>query len=464
MRYQKWNLVQDACSYLRGVMSTQAILTGMGVGRTDITTLEATVQWILRDGASMVGGLLFTTLSSANFGQNVKSWRIFADFINNLGITLDMIAPMFGKSFVTIVCVASVCKALCGVAAGATNAVIAEHWGAKNGNMADVLAKNGAQHTLVNLLGLSISVQFARFANVSSTRMWFVYTILTILHMYANIQAMRILALRSLNVARYDILVDTFINSDVFGNVIDHAVNSTSINSNDKIIVSDVLKSDLQSWMSTKNLLTPESVAKREPIISLIVPKPISILARKFYDFRIMVTSFQLKRLLEKRNKNNDDIQNCSPILSDKIYELQQILYTLLRMKPFKGQEVSKFGDVSIWVPPSTIVSKFSSQEISSSLSKYHNLDYFMIPSDDIGTKKHSTISVCCKSGCSNRQQAQAVFEAKVYLKCNDLTTASVLTSMIFPLFWEYLVNNWEVNRILLQPRFPRAYTAILNK
>ena len=72
-RFQTWNIIQDACSYLRGIMATRAVLAGMGVGDASVTAIQATVQWILRDGASMLGGLLFTSLSSANFGQNVKS-------------------------------------------------------------------------------------------------------------------------------------------------------------------------------------------------------------------------------------------------------------------------------------------------------------------------------------------------------------------------------------------------------
>jgi len=68
----------------------------------------------------MLGGLLFTSISSDSFGQNVKSWRLFADLINNVGITLDMLAPLCGVHFLAVVCTASLCKALCGVAAGAT--------------------------------------------------------------------------------------------------------------------------------------------------------------------------------------------------------------------------------------------------------------------------------------------------------------------------------------------------------
>jgi hypothetical protein len=113
-------------------MATVSIINYM-YEHTDITPIQASMQWLFRDGASMIGGLLFATLSSANFGQNVKQWRLFADYINNVGITLDMIAPLFDNMFLPIICIASVCKALCGVAAGATGAVISEHWGSING-------------------------------------------------------------------------------------------------------------------------------------------------------------------------------------------------------------------------------------------------------------------------------------------------------------------------------------------
>jgi hypothetical protein len=35
--FQIWNIIQDFCSFLRGVMSTAAILQGMGVGRTGLS-------------------------------------------------------------------------------------------------------------------------------------------------------------------------------------------------------------------------------------------------------------------------------------------------------------------------------------------------------------------------------------------------------------------------------------------
>ena len=53
--FQCWDTTQAMCSYLRGILATQAILQGVGVGNREATALAATLQWILRDGVSMLG-------------------------------------------------------------------------------------------------------------------------------------------------------------------------------------------------------------------------------------------------------------------------------------------------------------------------------------------------------------------------------------------------------------------------
>lgn len=209
LRYQQWNVVQDLSTYLRGILATQAILEGVGVGREGATPLAATLQWITRDGASMMSGLVFTSFLSTNFGVNAKSWRLFADFMVDIGITLDMLAPLFPKNFLLCICLASVCKSLCGIAAGASNGNIVEHM-ARTNNLAEVLAKGGAQHTAVSLFGLGFGMWFARVANQSPRRVWTAYTLLTVIHLTANYAAMRVLAFTSINRRRLDVLLTAF--------------------------------------------------------------------------------------------------------------------------------------------------------------------------------------------------------------------------------------------------------------
>ena len=128
IRFQLWNILQDLTSNLRSILSTQKILEGMGVGRVGVTSLVATMQWIARDGASMIGGLVFTSLASSTFGNNVKKWRFFADLINDVALALDMLAPACREWFLPVICLSSVFKAMCGVSAGACNNAILQHW------------------------------------------------------------------------------------------------------------------------------------------------------------------------------------------------------------------------------------------------------------------------------------------------------------------------------------------------
>mmetsp|Transcript_29202 Transcript_29202/g.93835 ORF Transcript_29202/g.93835 Transcript_29202/m.93835 type:complete len:477 (-) Transcript_29202:141-1571(-) len=202
-KYQAFNLLQDLSSNLRGILSTQKILEGMGVGKAGVTSLAATMQWMARDGSSMLGGLLFTAFASSSFGIDIKRWRLFADLINDVALLLDMLAPAYPDLFLPIICLSSVFKAMCGVAAGACNTAIVQHWAAR-GNIADVGAKTGAQHTFVSVLALPMGFLFAQAANSSLQSLWTSFVVLTSIHVWACYSMMRTLALRILTRSQLD--------------------------------------------------------------------------------------------------------------------------------------------------------------------------------------------------------------------------------------------------------------------
>ena len=151
--FQAWDTAQAMCSYLRGILATQAILDGVGVGDGTKTVASATLQWVTRDGASMFGGLVFTWWGGTNFDRSVKFWRLFADAINDVGLTLEMISPLCGEYFLLVACIGNVCKTMCGISAGATRTSITAHF-AKKGNLADVAAKEvSSSQSMLKLFG-----------------------------------------------------------------------------------------------------------------------------------------------------------------------------------------------------------------------------------------------------------------------------------------------------------------------
>lgn len=398
LHFQSWNCFQDLCSYLRNVMAMRAVLDGMGVGRSDMTSAAAALQWILKDGASMLGGLLFTSLSSGKLGQNLKIWRLFADTINNVGITLEMIAPLLPRQyFLMILCLASICKSLCGIAAGATGAGISEHWGNLYNNAADVASKNSAQHTIVSLLGLCVSLKFSDYCNKSPTRQFLLYGVLTACHMFANYRAMRILSLRSLNLSRFELLVENLFSVIGFDDV-DSGVRPIG----SQTMIQTALNDNADKF-------TQAHIAKIEPILSLIFPR------------RWRKPFFHLY-------KSQYDVEMWSPPSQ------------LLLQSPSGRHIVDQF--------------KASS---SSGITKSLVCPQYIIQFNE----KQKRIHVFFSSTVSAEDQARAYLEALVLSRSRtkDTKEAQLISNVLFPPFFQFLrANGWDTQRLLLRPSTSTAF------
>ena len=99
LAFSIWSMVQDLSTQLRSIIATQRIFEGIGVGRQDATALSATINFLVRDGCGMASTLMFTALSSNKFRSDVKRWRLFADIMNDIGITLEIIGTLLPPIF-----------------------------------------------------------------------------------------------------------------------------------------------------------------------------------------------------------------------------------------------------------------------------------------------------------------------------------------------------------------------------
>ena len=242
--FQRYHVAQDLATKLRDTLAMQRVLTGLGVGSADATAAGAITSWLIRDGSGMVSSLLFTSLNSDVFGADVRRWRFFADAIVDLGILSEMVAGSFFAvssgvhvsgggllrnhrqlMFLALLCFGSVCKALCGVAAGSANSAITLHWaqGGKDKGVAsdisEIAAKGGAIGTISGLVGLVLSLFLARLTTQGgglgggrplTSNAWFWFWLLTAGHLWSCRCGLRLLALRTLTVPRLSTLLDGF--------------------------------------------------------------------------------------------------------------------------------------------------------------------------------------------------------------------------------------------------------------
>jgi hypothetical protein len=70
----------------------------------------------------MAGRIAFAYARGSDVDRNPKRWRILADVLNDVAMTLELIAPSFPSAFFVILCVASVARSITSVAGSSSRA------------------------------------------------------------------------------------------------------------------------------------------------------------------------------------------------------------------------------------------------------------------------------------------------------------------------------------------------------
>jgi len=208
LEYQLWDTVQAFCSSIVGQLATRAVLKGVGVGDASATPLVAALTWTLRDGAGMLGRIVFAWAGSSSLDNDPRFWRLMADVLNDLALFLDIIvSPMFGpQTVLPVLCLSSVLRAIVGVAGGASRMALTQHQARRN-NTADVSAKDGSQETAVNLLALVTGLLLLPLVREEDrVTLWAVYVAFTLGHIVANYKAVKAVVMDTFNEQRVDIV------------------------------------------------------------------------------------------------------------------------------------------------------------------------------------------------------------------------------------------------------------------
>ncbi|KAK6081478.1 DUF647 domain-containing protein [Seiridium cupressi] len=198
--------LQAFSSSIAGLMSNRAVLQGFGVGKEGSSATGAVLLSVLQEST----GRLATILFAHRFGQAIepecKFYRFAADIFNDAALLLDVLTPSLPWTpKILALCAAGVLRSLCGVAAGAAKASLSAHF-AKNGNLAELNAKDGSQETVISLMGMLAGSLFVNFVE-GSTAVRLSMLVLLAIHLWTNYQAVRSVQMRSLNRQRTCIVV-----------------------------------------------------------------------------------------------------------------------------------------------------------------------------------------------------------------------------------------------------------------
>lgn len=100
MAYSLWRGAQGIASQVSAVLSTQALLYAIGLGKGAIPTAAA-INWILKDGIGYLSKILLSKFGR-HFDVNPKGWRLFSDLLENAAYGMEILTPLFPHHFVFI--------------------------------------------------------------------------------------------------------------------------------------------------------------------------------------------------------------------------------------------------------------------------------------------------------------------------------------------------------------------------
>ena len=203
LTYQIFDTLQALCSSLNGSLATYATLKTVGVGNSEASILSSTLSWLLRDGTGMISSIFFTYCKSSDLDYNPKQWRLVADISNDFAMMIDLLAK---NPF--ILCFSAIFRAICGVAGSATRMQIILHQTNGNDNLGDIAAKDGAQETLVNLVGLCLNLYLVPILADRFYVLWTFFLVFVILHISLNYCGVRAVKSRILNQNRLNVILE----------------------------------------------------------------------------------------------------------------------------------------------------------------------------------------------------------------------------------------------------------------
>ncbi|XP_055819827.1 protein root UVB sensitive 1, chloroplastic [Solanum dulcamara] len=216
LEYALWRGVQGIASQISGVLATQALLYAVGLGKGAIPTAAA-INWVLKDGIGYLSKILLSNYGR-HFDVNPKSWRLFADLLEDAAYGLEILTPAFPHLFVPIGAVAGAGRSAASLIQAATRSCFYAGFAAQR-NFAEVIAKGEAQGMVSKAIGIMLGIALANCTRSSTSLALASFGVVTWIHMFCNLKSYQSIQLRTLNPYRASLVFSEYLLSGLVPSV-----------------------------------------------------------------------------------------------------------------------------------------------------------------------------------------------------------------------------------------------------
>ncbi|KAI9048708.1 hypothetical protein LZ554_007539 [Drepanopeziza brunnea f. sp. 'monogermtubi'] len=205
LEYQIYDSLQAFSSSIAGMLSSRAVLEGIGVGDSHASPTAALLLSVLQQSMGRIATIVFAHRLGTALEPECKMYRLAADIFNDAAMILDCLSPALPKaSRVALLSLSSVLRSMCGVTAGSSKASLSAHF-ATQGNLGELNAKDSSQETVISLLGMLAGGVVVSYIT-SKTTTWIALILLLATHLGTNYLAVRAVCMQTLNRQRANLV------------------------------------------------------------------------------------------------------------------------------------------------------------------------------------------------------------------------------------------------------------------
>ena len=209
--FAQWRVFQRLMSSTIGVFGTQALLLALGIKSGNKISQAATISWVLKDGLSRIGKMLWASQLGRDMDADPKRFRFFSALLYSLGNGLEILTRVLPQSFLLIATAANTAKLCSMLTASATRNAMYRSFSGRHDNIADITAKGEAQITIADLGGMALGIQLSKVIGTSRPKVALTYLVLSAVDLFAIWQELRVIEFRTLNLQRSCLIVEQYL-------------------------------------------------------------------------------------------------------------------------------------------------------------------------------------------------------------------------------------------------------------
>lgn len=220
--FTKYRTLQNLASAIMSVISTEALLFGLGLGKK-VAAGAAATSWVLKDGASYLVKIGYGSVFGSKFDDDPKSWRIAADIVEDIGGAIEICTPLFSLAYFLPLASLAVClRGMSAMTGTATRHVVYRSLAASGmQNTGDIATKGESQGVSMKMLGLGTGVLVSSRIGQNYYALLAAYASLAAVHIVANWRSVQCVQFSFFNKQRASLVIESHLNGEPLPNPYD---------------------------------------------------------------------------------------------------------------------------------------------------------------------------------------------------------------------------------------------------